>query len=116
MVIVVHPDIGIMKVHSTIFVNPASSDSRTVAANCLFGTQFSKRQRQNTTPVQWSLCDALSGCCCSWRILRARGTPIPSAAAVLRTLFSGIFSRYSKYENFSKTLPYLSRHQYLGIC
>jgi hypothetical protein len=104
---------GLWKYTIPLLVNPASSVSRMSATNCAFTSHFSSSHYENTTFARRSW--GLRACTrwmwygwsdCSQRNLPIRRTPKPQETD------SGIFYCSSKYENFSKTRSYFSRHRF----
>jgi hypothetical protein len=100
--IAIHPDMGIMRVRNTVPCQSCCISKQDVSYKKCVYNAFSENPRAKHHPcTTWS--DS------SWGILQTRGTPIPSAAAIPRTLVPRLPPL------FSKTRPYVSRHRFLGI-
>jgi hypothetical protein len=94
--IIIHPDIGIMKVHNTVPCESCLISKQDVSYKlCVYNT-IRKELLANTILAQWS---RDTGAYTHWMwygrsdysriILQTRRTPIPSAVAVLHTLVLG---------------------------
>jgi hypothetical protein len=111
---VIHPNIGIMKVHSTV---PCESH---LISNCVFTTQFARSHWQNTALALWPggvrACTSLDVVWVEWLFEENspdKGNTDTFSSCNSSHTGSGIFLHSSQYANFSKTHPYLSRHWFL---
>jgi hypothetical protein len=93
-------------------VNPASSVNRMLATHFVFTKHFGRSHWQNPALARRSrgvracprwMWYRLSDC--SWRVLRTRGKPIPSAATILRTLVPGSSSTLLNRQTSRKFAP-----------